>query len=405
MIRPILYTSLALLTLTATADQVINDDLVVTGSINLGFDATNGEDFGYDTLRLKENNLRIVFQDTSNSGSFPSNDWQLTANDTTNGGRNYFSIDDATSGLTPFMVMAGAPDYALFVNGNGNIGLRTDSPERDLHLNSPDTPAIRFDQSTDAGLAGQIWDVAANEAGLYFSDITNGGNVPFKVRPGVATDSLIVGVNGTGLGIGSAMHQLHVREMDDQQVALFENTHATSAPRTVLQLGNNGPASLEISNTTTSATASDWQITVDDTGALLISSGGTDLFTLDSLGNLTVNGSVSDASDRDRKEGFQSVDTADVLERLAAVPMSTWRYHGDTSTHIGPMAQDFYEAFSVGPNERVISKVDADGVALASIQALYQESRSKDKEIEELRNANRALEERLNKLEILMEQL
>ena len=76
----------------STRDQVILDDLIVDGSACIGFDCVNGESFGFDTLRLKENNLRIKFQDTSASASFPSNDWQLTANDSANGGANKFSI-------------------------------------------------------------------------------------------------------------------------------------------------------------------------------------------------------------------------------------------------------------------------------------------------------------------------
>ena len=38
------------------ADQVILDDLVVDGSICVGQDCVNGESFGFDTIRLKENN-------------------------------------------------------------------------------------------------------------------------------------------------------------------------------------------------------------------------------------------------------------------------------------------------------------------------------------------------------------
>ncbi len=65
----------------AWADQVILDDLIVDGSACIGFDCVNGESFGFDTLRLKENNLRIRAVDTSSSASFPSNDWQITFND------------------------------------------------------------------------------------------------------------------------------------------------------------------------------------------------------------------------------------------------------------------------------------------------------------------------------------
>ena len=80
------------------ADQVILDDLIVDGSTCVGQDCVNGEAFGFDTIRVKENNLRIKFDDTSSTSSFPQQDWQLTANDSSNGGLNKFSIDDITGG-------------------------------------------------------------------------------------------------------------------------------------------------------------------------------------------------------------------------------------------------------------------------------------------------------------------
>ena len=66
----------ALFTMAATCspaigDQVILDDLIVDGSVAVGLDAVNGESFGFDTLRLKENNLRLHFDDTSVAASFP----------------------------------------------------------------------------------------------------------------------------------------------------------------------------------------------------------------------------------------------------------------------------------------------------------------------------------------------
>ena len=45
------------------------------------------------------------------------------------------------------------------------------------------------------------------------------------------------------------------------------------------------------------------------------------------------------------------------------------------------MAQDFYAAFSVGTDDKHIATVDADGVALAAIQGLYQKLADKDNEI------------------------
>jgi len=53
------------------------------------------------------------------------------------------------------------------------------------------------------------------------------------------------------------------------------------------------------------------------------------------------------------------------------------------------MAQDFAQAFRVGDDDRHITTVDADGVALAAIQGLNrkleEELRKRDREIRELK--------------------
>jgi hypothetical protein len=49
---------------------------------------------------------------------------------------------------------------------------------------------------------------------------------------------------------------------------------------------------------------------------------------------------------------------------------------------MGPTAQDFYAVFGLGEDDEYISSVDADGVALAAIQGLYQIVRDKDAQIE-----------------------
>jgi hypothetical protein len=63
-----------------------------------------------------------------------------------------------------------------------------------------------------------------------------------------------------------------------------------------------------------------------------------------------------------------------VLRQLVNVPISTWNYKDQAPSirHIGPQAEDFYTAFSLGEDERHISTIDADGVALAAIQGLHQ---------------------------------
>jgi len=89
---------------------------------------------------------------------------------------------------------------------------------------------------------------------------------------------------------------------------------------------------------------------------------------------LSSGGAWTNASDRNAKANFTPVNEGEVLTRLAEIPITTWNYKGQDPSirHIGPMAQDFYAAFSVGEDDKHISTVDADGVALAAIQGLYQ---------------------------------
>jgi hypothetical protein len=70
----------------------------------------------------------------------------------------------------------------------------------------------------------------------------------------------------------------------------------------------------------------------------------------------------------------EPVNAFQILERVAGLPISTWRYHWEAPQirHLGPMAQDWAATFGLGVNDTTIAHVDATGVALVSIQALYQ---------------------------------
>jgi Skp family chaperone for outer membrane proteins len=86
-----------------------------------------------------------------------------------------------------------------------------------------------------------------------------------------------------------------------------------------------------------------------------------------------------------------ATDTREILDKVAALPMSSWNYkaQGTGVRHLGPTAQDFHAAFGLGESERAIATVDADGVALAAIQGLNQklteELKQKATEITELK--------------------
>ncbi len=94
-------------------------------------------------------------------------------------------------------------------------------------------------------------------------------------------------------------------------------------------------------------------------------------------------GTWTSISDRNAKTAVQPVDPREVLKKVAALPMNTWQYKTQEVKyrHMGPMAQDFYAAFHLGESDKGIDTVDADGVALAAIQALNAELVEKDRKI------------------------
>jgi hypothetical protein len=95
-------------------------------------------------------------------------------------------------------------------------------------------------------------------------------------------------------------------------------------------------------------------------------------------------------SSRVSKTDFNDIDTRAYLERVASLSLKEWSYKTERGvTHVGPMAEDFYAAFGHGPSERSISTVDADGVALAAIQGLYELVKEMQIENERMREALR----------------
>lgn len=106
-------------------------------------------------------------------------------------------------------------------------------------------------------------------------------------------------------------------------------------------------------------------------------------------------------SDRAAKENFAAVDGRVILDRLANIPIETWSYRSQDPSirHIGPMAGDFYAAFNVGEDEKYIGTGDADGVALAAIQGLYQLSQERDAHIAQLEAQNAAQQSQIDDLQ------
>ncbi|MBI5383581.1 MAG: hypothetical protein HZA90_02730 [Verrucomicrobia bacterium] len=126
----------------------------------------------------------------------------------------------------------------------------------------------------------------------------------------------------------------------------------------------------------------------------------TQLMLVDQAGNLSTAGTVNGSSDRHGKDAIKSIDPQEILARVTALPISEWSYKSETATrHIGPMAQDFHAAFNVGLDDKHISMVDADGVALAAIQGLNQKL---EQALQRREAENLELKRRLAQLEQLV---
>jgi hypothetical protein len=142
-------------------------------------------------------------------------------------------------------------------------------------------------------------------------------------------------------------------------------------------------------------------------GRLISGTMGSNFFRVESngdihtSGNLTAKGNLY-ASDRNAKTNFKPINPQAVLDKVATLPLSRWNYKSDAAgvQHIGPMAQDFHAAFGLnGSDQKHISAVDVQGVALAAIQGLNQKLEAKETRIAQLEEMLSRLEARLAKLE------
>jgi hypothetical protein len=366
---------------TATADILHYDDVIITGSLCVGFDCHDGESFGFDTIILKEHNLRIYFNDTSYTASYPTNNWRITINDSTNGGASYFSVDDADDGTSIFKLEAGAPSNSLYVDDYGRVGLGTSTPVVEAHIKDSDTPTVRLEQDSSGGWTAQTWDVAGNESNFFVRDATNGSKLPFRIQPNAPSSSLTIKNTGNvGIGTWSPEGALEIERTGENAKLVLQRTDGDkwvfNSASGGLRIAANDPATAQV--------------------------------LIETDGDMTIQGSLTEASDVNVKKNFVAVDGRQVLAAVVEMPITTWSFKADDTSarHIGPTAQDFHAAYGLGVDDKHIAPKDVAGVALAAIQGLNEVVSEQDAQIKALeeRNANmqaqnRALEKRLAALE------
>ncbi|MGV6811854.1 MAG: hypothetical protein ACWA47_06380 [Brevirhabdus sp.] len=196
-------------------------DARIDGSLCVGFDCPTSISFGFDTIRLMENNLRVHFQDTSTSASFPTTDWEITINDSSNGGDSYFAVTNKTNSRVPLRLHDGAPTNSLVVDDQGDVGIGVASAVVELHVADGDSPTLRLEQNGSSGFTPQTWDLAGNETNFFVRDVTNGSKLPLRVRPSAPTSSIDIAADGdVGMGTSSPASSLDITRTTDVDVGV-----------------------------------------------------------------------------------------------------------------------------------------------------------------------------------------
>lgn len=188
------------------ANTFFTDDVSAQGGVCAGFDCTNAESYGLVTVKLKENNTRIKFEDTSAPGAFPGTDWQLSANDSISGGANKFFVEDLTAATVPLLIEGATPTNTLYLDSTGRVGIRTSTPARELTIAHPFSTGIRMEQSASPF---QAWDVVANADNFFIRDVNHEQN-PFIIKTSAPYNSLVIDSTGRiGLGVAAPLYQIH----------------------------------------------------------------------------------------------------------------------------------------------------------------------------------------------------
>jgi hypothetical protein len=214
----------------------------------------------------------------------------------------------------------------------------------------------------------------------------------------------------TGVGTGSPAAKLHVVDAVDARLVVQNTEAGDASDKYMFELHNASRSKVRFAITSDGNNSwtfdnnprQDWfSISKVGTGAneFIVRSNGDGIY----RGSVTAAG-FNNVSSREAKTGFANIDTRDVLARVAALPLSEWRYKTEDASarHVGPMAEDFQQVFDLGDG-KTISTVDASGIVLAAIQGLKQEKDAQIAALQaELQSLKKTQEERVMQLELAL---
>jgi hypothetical protein len=349
-----------------------------------------GPDQGGTDVSIRSNQPALEWIDTDDA---EDQKWGIFTN-----GDLWRVLDRTGGNASVFTAEAGAVNNAIYVSDNpdGGIGFGTAVPGAHIHVRDTNQPDLRLDDGTD------IWELELSPGGLFTIDDDGTGDAgsPFQIQKGATADALVIASTGNiGLGTSSPNSKLHLRATDGSSKILLEETQAI-ATNLMLTMRHNGNPGFQLENTDQGNT---WQFRLGG-------SGGSEQFTVNKLGtgtpeasfvangNLVIAGSLIEGSSRKMKQDIAPVDTSDLMKRLDALDVHEWSYtRSPENRHIGPMAEDFYQIFGFGKDEKSIFPRDLAGIALAAAKEVHRRNQA-------LEAQNAELMDRLDSIEARLEQ-
>ncbi len=326
----------------------------------------------------------------------------------------------------------------FLVRAGGGVGINTSAPDGMLHLHGSETfpSSLRFSTELDSG---SVRHTVLSQSPDEFS-LNSGGTLDLKGSDGLrinsdgsvttttpfineVTTSFEVILSDVGTG-GVADERFSVRNpteigldivnLSDTFLITLDGLITFDSDESLgedLVFRNNALISNDGQDTDfffTSGRSFNISLGNDSSGTeasafrILDDMGNARLRFFTDTGNLGIDGTLTQLSDRHRKHQIKSIDPVDILDKVLGFELSEWSYLDQEVRHLGPMAQDFYSAFGLGENDTSIAAVDADGVALAAIQGLAQRT---DDDVDALREENQRLNRRLTMMEQRLQRL
>jgi hypothetical protein len=339
-----------------TSDVVHGDDVIITGGLCVGADCVDGESF-FDTMKLKDLSLSIYFQDTSSTSTWPTNDWRILINDTSETGADYFSIEDSETANRLFTLEAGAPDNSLYVDSWGWVGLGTSVPYANLHIVDGYIPNVRLNQDISLGNPAYSWEMAADHTGFAIVDATNYWNIPFFIESNSPPATLFLASDGkVGIGTSSPGYSLEVETTGENSAVVSDRTDGAkvfmNATATYGQFGTVSNHDLRM------LVNSRWKMALSSDNSLSMASGA----------SCTAGGTWTNASSRALKENIQSLDTEEALNTINNLNPVKFNYKVDKAEkHVGFIAEDAPELVST-PDRKGMSPMDVVAVLTKVVQ-------------------------------------